>query len=207
MRKLVILIVVASLLTGCTTLKGWERIGFVQRYAESKKLSQAVEMLARGDSPGAVKMLTAVCNASPAPGVTDEALFRLALLMMEPGSPTSGQGQRLMMRLQKEYPTSPWTVQAARLTEYLNATEELRRQSQSWETDNQALKADNQALKTDNQNLKSHNHNLKTDNQSLKADNQSLKSANQSLSAEVNELNNNLKQLKHLDVELERKSR
>jgi cell division protein FtsB len=207
MRKLVILIVVSSLLTGCTTLKGWESIGFVQRYAESKKLSQAVEMLAKGDSPGAVKMLTAICSASSVPGVTDEALFRLALLLMEPGSPTSGQGHRLMMRLQKEYPTSPWAVQAARLTEYLNATEDLRHQSQSWETDKKALKADNQALKADNQNLKSHNHNLKTDNQSLKTDNQNLKSANQSLTAEVNELNNNLQQLKHLDLELERKTR
>ena len=68
-------------------------------------------------------------------------------------------------RLKKEYPASPWTVQATPLLELIGVAEELRHQ------------------------------------------NRNFKAANQSLTKEINELNKNLEQLKHLDLELEQKSR
>lgn len=167
MRKLATIALLAALLTGCATAaKKGEPAGFLQRYSESRRLGQAVEMLAKGDSSGAAKLLTAICAGSAIPGVTDEALFRLALLSLNPSAerPASGHGYQLLRRLKKEYPTSPWTAQAAPLTELISVAEELRLQ------------------------------------------NRNLKGSKQSLSKELNELNRNLQQLKHLDLELEQKT-
>jgi hypothetical protein len=174
MRKLVILVLAASLFTGCATPKKGESGGLMQRYSESKRLAQAVEMLAKGDSPGAAKVLNAICTGSAVPGVTDEALFRLALLSLKPSTerPASVQGYQLLKRLKKEYPTSPWTVQAAPLVELISVAEEFRHQ-----------------------------------NRNLKAANQSLTKETNELNKKINELNKNLEQLKHLDQELEQKTR
>jgi hypothetical protein len=167
MRKLMLFLVAASLVTGCATTKPGESVGLVRHHAESKKLALAVEMLSRGDSSGAAKQLNALCTGSAVPGVTDEALFRLALLSIRPSAerPASGHGYQLLKRLKKEYPASPWTVQATPVLELINASEEIRRQ------------------------------------------NRSMKATNQSLTKEVNELNKTLEQLKHLDLELEQKTR
>lgn len=141
MRKTVILLLAASFLTGCATPNKGESGGFIQRYSESKRLEQAVHMLAEGDLPAASKLLNAICSDAVVPGVTDEALFRLALLSLKPSTdrPVSGQGPRLLKRLKKEYPTSPWTVQAAPLAELINVTEELRHLNQGLKSANQSL--------------------------------------------------------------------
>jgi len=166
MRKAVVMLVLASLCSGCASTKIGEG-SLMRRYAGSKQLAQAEEMLAKGDTTGAAKALSAASSGPPVTGVTDEALFRLALLTLKPGAekPASAQGHQLLRRLGKEFPGSPWTLLAAPLNELINVAEDLRKQ------------------------------------------NKSLKSANQSLSKEVNALNSNLEQLKHLDLELEKKSR
>lgn len=167
MKKILVTIVAASLLAGCATTNNGESGGFLQRYSGAKKVAHAVDLLNRGDSSGAVKELNAVCAASPVTGVTDEALFRLALLSLKPSTekPASAQGHQLLKRLKKEFPDSPWTAQAAPLIELISVAEELRHQ------------------------------------------NKSLRSTNQSLAKEINELNKNINQLKHLDLELEQKTR
>ena len=167
MKKLILLLMTASLFTGCATSRKGASVGFLDRHSGSKKLTHAVEILAKGDSSGAAKELDVICTGSAIPGVTDEALFRLALLSLKPTAekPASAHGHQLLKRLKKEYPASPWTVQAAPLLELINIAEEQRRQ------------------------------------------NRNLKSANQSLTREVNELNKNMEQLKHLDLELEQKTR
>jgi hypothetical protein len=164
---MIILTLAASLFTGCASTKSGESGGFLQRYTVSNKLAQATDMLAKGDTAGATKVLTAICNSSSTPGVTDEALFRLAVLSLKPTAekPASPQGHNLLKRLKKEYPASPWTVQATPLLELIGVAEELRHQ------------------------------------------NRNFKTTNQSLTKEINELNRNLEQLKHLDLELEQKSR
>jgi predicted RNase H-like nuclease (RuvC/YqgF family) len=145
--------------------------GFMQRYSErrtlSTKLEQATDQLAKGDSAAAAKTLTAICSGSALAGVTDEALFRLALLSLRPNAekPTTRHARHLLQRLRREYPASPWTVQAAPLTELIGVDEDLRRQ------------------------------------------NKNLKTSNQSLAREIKELTKSLEQLKHLDLELEQKTR
>jgi len=140
MRKVLTLILAASLCAGCATTKKGES-GFIERYDRSRKLAQAVELMKKGNTTAAARELNAICSSVAVPGVTDEALFRLALLSLKPSAerPVSGQSQQLLKRLRKEYPASPWTVQAAQLNDLLNLTEELKQQ-------NRGLKATNQSL-------------------------------------------------------------
>jgi outer membrane protein assembly factor BamD (BamD/ComL family) len=177
-----IILIAASLCAGCaSTAKKGESAGFVQRYSESKRLTKAVDMLAKGDSSGAAKEFNAISLGTPIPGVTDEALFRLALLSLKPGTErqANGQAYQLLKRLKKEHPASPWTAQATPLIDLLNAADELKRQ----------------------------HRNLKDANQSLSREIKELNNANQSLSREIKELNRNIEKLKDLDLELERKAR
>jgi len=140
MRKTVVMLVLASLCSGCATAKIGEG-SLMQRYAGSKQLAQAEEMLAKGDTAGATKTLNAVSNGPSVPGVTDEALFRLALLAMKPGAerPASAQGHQLLRRLNKEFPKSPWTQLAAPLNEMIGAAEDLRKQNKNLRSANQSL--------------------------------------------------------------------
>ena len=140
MRKVITLILAASLCAGCATTKKGDT-GLVERYDRSRKLAQAVELMEKGKTTAAAKELNAICTSAAVPGVTDEALFRLALLSLKPGAdrPVSGQAQQLLKRLRKEYPASPWTVQAAQLNDLMNLTDELKQQ-------NRGLKAANQSL-------------------------------------------------------------
>jgi outer membrane PBP1 activator LpoA protein len=188
MRKLLTSILCALLLGGCATTKPeketapnqqraeQERQGkgpkkqenaAQRRTAQSKRLARALDLLEEGDAAGASKLLTAICSARSVPGVTDEALFRLALLTLKPSPEraASRQGQHLLRRLREEYPSSPWTLQAAPLIELINIDEDVRHQ------------------------------------------NRSLKSNNQALTKKINELNDTIEQLKHLDLELEQKNR
>lgn len=166
MRRCALSFLIATLCAGCATLQSGEG-SLMQRYSGSRQLEQAEEALAKGDSAGAARLLAPLTSGPALPGVSDEALFRLALLALRPGAerPGSYQAHQLLRRLSKEYPRSQWTRLAAPVTELLNVAEELKRQ------------------------------------------NKGLKGNNQALSKEVNELNRSIDRLKHLDVELEKKSR
>ncbi|HEY5514343.1 MAG TPA: hypothetical protein VIK40_11930 [Geomonas sp.] len=140
MKRLATLLLAISLCTGCATPQKGESFGFMQRYNGSNRLASAVALLDKDDSPGAAKVLEAICASKPVPGVTDEALFRLALLSLKPSAerPASTKAHQLLRRLKKEFPSSPWTAQAAPLTELINAAEELRRQNKSYKATNQS---------------------------------------------------------------------
>lgn len=191
-KQIVAALMVPTLLTGCLPWQGTGSSGsaapgtvatasWAERSASAKKLAQAREMLEMGNTVAAEKLLTAVAGGKPVPEVTDEALFRLALLSLQPaGERTSTmQAHHLLNRLAKEYPRSIWTVQSASLTELLNGVEELRRQNRS----------------------------LKSSNQSLSSEKDSLNRKVEELDGKVRQLNKNLDQLKHLDRELERRAR
>jgi len=141
MKKFAILFLALSLCCGCATPRPGEKGGFLQSRSESKRLAAAQALLGKGDSAGAAKLLEAICSSNPVPGVTDEALFRLALLSLKPSAerPASPQGHQLLRRLKKEYPNSPWTVQAAPIVELIGSAEELRRQSRNYRSANQSL--------------------------------------------------------------------
>jgi len=174
MKRFATLFLAFFLCFGCAGLRSGQKSGFLQHHTEAKLLTTAQTLLEKGDSSGAAKVLEAICSSPAEPGVTDEALFRLALLSLKPSPerPASAQGHQLLRRLKKEYPASPWTAQAAPLVELMNSAEELRRQNRNYRTANQALTRDVNEL-----------------NKSIK------------------ELTKNIDQLKHLDLEIEQKTR
>jgi hypothetical protein len=146
--------------------------GFVQRFSLSRQLSSAVGLIRKGDTASARRILSEICTAPPAAGVTDEALFRLALLSLKPATEKEGVSLRLLRRLKREFPESPWSYQSQPLLEFVGGNDELRRQHRS-----------------------------------LKGANQGLAKENQGLAKENEELKKSIDQMKHLDLELEKKNR
>ena len=161
MRKQIILVMAASFFTGCATIDNWQ-LG--RQHSGPTALTPAVRKLAAGDAPGAAQVLKKVCAKRPVSGVTDEALFRLALLSLKPthDTPISKRGRQLLLRLKKQYPASPWTSQAAPLLDLIKVIDEITRQ-------NQDLRADRELL-----------------------------------TGKISELEGNIKQLEHLEIELEK---
>ena len=147
MKRLFAVITVTCSLTGCAAFQA-KKASFVNDYTQSGKLSEARKLLSKGNREGAFRILADICAASPAEGITDEALFRLALLSLDRGAEKEGETQALqtLRRLEREYPKSPWRAQAAPLAELLARTEELRRQNRNYRTHNQSLVKENKEL-------------------------------------------------------------
>lgn len=141
MNKRAVLFVVISLCSGCASTGKNHQGNLVQRYTAARQLEQADEMLEKGDRAGAAKALHAVVSAPAVPGVTDQALFRLALLTLKPGleRSASAQAQQFLKRLAREYPKSPWTAQADHLNDLIEVADDLRRQNKSLKGSNQSL--------------------------------------------------------------------
>lgn len=141
MKKLAVFLMASALCSGCASTGKAPQGSLMQRYTASRQLEQADEMLGRGDAAGAAKTLQAVVSAPAAPGVTDQALFRLALLTLKPGleRPASAQAQQLLRRLAREYPKSTWNAQAAHLNDLIEVADNLRRQNKSLKGNNQSL--------------------------------------------------------------------
>lgn len=140
MTRFFLPIILLFALGGCASLRSGDG-GVVQRFSQSRKLAGAKELLESGDRVEAAKALTAVIAAGDIPGITDEALFRLALLGLRPSLERDNnlQALQLLKRLKKEYPASPWTAQSAQLTELLSGLEEVRRQIRNLKSHNQSL--------------------------------------------------------------------
>lgn len=117
---------------GCATRHHGEG-SLVQRYAGSRQLEEAEEMLARGDADNAARTLTAITRGPALNGVTDRALFHLAVLSLRAESEKSGaaQAQQLLKRLAKQYPHSPYAGLARPLNELIEFAEEQKRQNRS----------------------------------------------------------------------------
>ena len=172
MKHMTAFILLAVLVTGCASSS--KLAGTPNGQAQERTLTAAVQLLEKGDTGEAAKMLAAICAEPGVPGVTDEALFRLALLRL--GSETETErpdsARQTMERLQTEYPASPWSKQAAPLLDLLTSESDLVRA-----------------------------------NRNLKSLNLSLDQEIERLTREGNALRERLEKLKHLDLELEDKSR
>lgn len=161
MRKGCLLLIAAFFISGCATSGTWQsgRRSF-ERYPERPAerpaerqpapatLAPAVARLSKGDATGAAKVLKGVCQGKRVRGTTDEALFRLALLSLNPNPdmPVSKRGRQLLQRLKREYPASPWTAQAAQLMELVKVTDELTRQNQDLKAAKETLYKENNEL-------------------------------------------------------------
>lgn len=111
------LLVTASL-AGCTTFMSSARSPVSERC-----LAEGLLSLQSGNLRLAHELFECVVNEPAVDKVTDEALFRLALLQLgEDGTKAVPRAQVLLERLRKEYPASPWTHQAAPLAAWLAGT-------------------------------------------------------------------------------------
>jgi hypothetical protein len=166
----------ACFLSGCATVPQTDPV-----YQQQKKKLALAQMLIEGKKLAAAKdVLSSLTQDAVIKGVTDEALFRLALLNLEPGEhsiATRKAGQSLD-KLLSDYPSSPWRSHAASLRGLLDAYDTAVEERNSLE----------QSVR------------------SLRSSYSSLKSMNLSLTKENKELRQGIEKLKNLDLELEMKN-
>lgn len=116
-RQLQALLAVSALLllAGCTGL-GWQN-------RQERQFNVSLELLKAGEVRRSHDLLEEVVNAPAMSGVTDEALFRLSLLLLteEAGPKSAPRAQALLERLRKEHPQSSWTPHATLLLDWLTS--------------------------------------------------------------------------------------
>lgn len=116
-------------------------LSFFQQHALSRKLDSAKEALMARQFAQATLLLTEIAAAPGTPGITDEALVRLALLQLRSGQERdTAQALRSIERLGKEFPNSHWTPLAAPLADLVNRNQSLTR-------DNRTLRQNIQKIK------------------------------------------------------------
>ncbi len=144
-----VLLVIVYSLSGCAGIQNRKDFAAFQR----GNLESARKLLIKNRVDEATKVLEGICSAKGIPGVTDEALFRLAILYLDAGQGKSeiGQARQMLERLIKEYPSSSWRNHAASLVE-ITAT--LNRRIRYLKGENSSLSKENRELRLNIEKLK-----------------------------------------------------
>lgn len=144
------LLVMVMMNAGCAGLEG-RMPRFLAFSEQERSLNEALDQLRVGNEQQARNLLEKVVDGVPAAGVTDEALFRLALLnLKEDGERGFQRAQTLLERLAGKYPDSIWTRQSAPLLSYLAEVRVLRNRKRQLKT----LRELNLSLNHDNRELR-----------------------------------------------------
>lgn len=144
------LLVLVTMNAGCTGLEGRAH-RWLTFSGQERSLAGALDQLRAGKEQQARDLLEKVVDGAPAAGVTDEALFRLALLSLkEDGDKGLQRSQALLERLAGKYPDSIWTRQSAPLLSHLANVRALRNQQRELKT----LRELNLTLSRDNRELR-----------------------------------------------------
>jgi hypothetical protein len=118
---------------------------------QERYLVGAVDQLRLGNEQQARDLLEKIISGVPTIGVTDEALFRLALLSLkEDGGKGLLRAQALLEQLSDKYPDSIWTRQSAQLLSHLAEVKVLRNRQRELK----ALKEHNLSLNRDNKEMR-----------------------------------------------------
>lgn len=122
---------------------------------QAEKLTAAVRALEAGDATEAGNILATICEEAPVPGVTDEALFQLALLRLRLGAEKDepDSARPMLERLREEYPASVWTRQAAALLGLLDSRIALLRANHDLRIRNLSLSSENAELSREGKEL------------------------------------------------------
>jgi TolA-binding protein len=197
MTRIFLQVFVVLLLAGCAS---WQQEGGVlYSFAQSRSLAKGITLLEKGDTAGAIRLFEAIGSAEGVEGVTDEALFRLALLSLKPQHDRDGNAfaEQALNRLVKEYPGSQWSVTGKVLAGVLSSCSDQQ-------TEFRNSRAELQSEITE---LRENQEELKGKNEDLRRQNRNCRSLNLSLTRGNRELLQNIEKLKILDIELERKVR
>jgi len=148
---------------------------------QRRKLALAQLLLEDNRIAAAKELLTSISGEPRVAGVTDEALFRLALINLEAGEHkiATGKSGNNLEKLIKNFPSSDWKAHAVTLKGLMDAYDI-----------SQDEKAD-----------------LEKAVRNLKSSNNSLTKENNSLTKENKELRQDMEKLKNLDLELEMKQK
>jgi hypothetical protein len=126
---------------------------------QERSFAGALEYLKAGKEQQARELLERVVALPPISGITDEALFRLALLSTrEETGRVATRAQSLLEQLENGFPTSAWTSQAAPLAAYLAGVRIPRDRQKELRTlrdHNLSLSRDNRELRQTIERLKS----------------------------------------------------
>lgn len=152
MKKFFLLISLTIGIYGCAGIQK-KSDGLFFNKSQEKKLDSAKRLITENKVSAATETLVSICSAKGVPGVTDEALFRLALLYLGTGQGKGEmvQAQQTLEKLQKEYPSSSWKTHAASLTGLI-AT--LNRKIRYLKGENVSLSRENRELRLNIEKLK-----------------------------------------------------
>jgi hypothetical protein len=136
-------------LSGCTGITGsWSLRGSSDK---RQNLASAVDMIRSGLDKEARFYLERVIDDQREDGVTDEALFRLAILKINDGDAGGKSSLELLERLRNSYPKSVWTKQSAPLYSYVQNSKSIRNR----ERELNSLREKNLSLSKDVRDLRS----------------------------------------------------
>jgi uncharacterized protein YceK len=157
--SIIIIIIVLSGLSGCATIQKTDPYEQEQK----RKLVLARMLLEDNRISAAKEILTAICDEKGVSGVTDEALFRLALLNLTPGEQKilTKKAGRSLDKLLAAYPSSPWKSHAATLKGIIDAYDlsfeekaDLEKTIRSLKNANQSLVKETRELREDIEKMK-----------------------------------------------------
>lgn len=150
-ERVVLIALLALVMTnaGCAGLEA-RMPRFLMLSEQERSLDKALEQLRAGNERQAREQLEKVLAGVPTAGVTDEALFRLALLGLKEDGGRGLQSQALLERLASTYPDSIWTRQSVPLLSHLAEVRVLRNRQRELKT----LKESNLSLSRDNRELR-----------------------------------------------------
>ncbi len=155
MKKYAILVFLALLaLSGCVTPPATpKKDPFEQE--QRRKLALARMLLEDKREAAAREILSRISKERMIAGVTDEALFRLALLSLEPGEKKidTAKTARSLESILNNYPSSPWRSHAAALKGILDAYDMSRREIAEMDKSIRGLKNTNASLGKENREL------------------------------------------------------
>ena len=148
MRIAILVMTIALVLQGCATI-GNSESGFYNRLTQNRNLYAGRAKLAADDKAAAAKIFMSIVSAPPENGITDEALFQLALLQLKPNQERDGipQAQRFLERLQHDFPASLWSTQAESLLELFGKFRSTKEHNSSLQRENRELRQSIQKLK------------------------------------------------------------
>lgn len=113
MKNIILIFLILLFLNGCGST--------LYNFRQHSKLSSAIELLKQGEKDNSVMLLKEISNEKGVHGVTDEAMFMLALVYLDSSYETEKfvNSKEVLERLQKEYPASIWALQSNPIIELI----------------------------------------------------------------------------------------
>ena len=146
--KYIFLILLLSLPYGCA--------GTLHNFNQQSKLASAKDLLKHGKRLPAIKLLKEITDEKGVPDVTDEAMFRLAIIYLSssPDAEKLDNSRKLLERLEREYPASLWALQSYPLLEMIIRIRLERDFKSETHQEIEHLKRENKKLKLSIERLK-----------------------------------------------------